>query len=313
MLNIFDETSLAVVVANCSEEEKIFLKSYLGLIKGRIVHWSREFSFPTLKKKDVLWIDSFDRFALSECVNWSIEVQVIGRLTYEEKRAASISGVTSFWNLEKYSIQSMTSGYFQKADEIYPIHALIWTDNKNFNHKLKSILHSFSVNEIATNNSDYAFSALREKYFDLLILDWDTTGIEIIRLLREFRNIKSTLNYFPRVIGIKDFSKMNIFQDLSMGIKDFCPVLFSQAEVLDLLVDSFPIGRDDLIGNNVALDKPFLKLYKGKNFNQLIFIYPEDKDFKKEKYILSEEELNLHIFKRQYEWLKDLVIHEQTD
>jgi hypothetical protein len=38
--------------------------------------------------------------------------------------------------------------------------------------------------------------------------------------------------------------------------------------------------------------------------------YPEDKDFRKEKYILSDEELNLHTFKRQFEWLRDLVIHE---
>jgi hypothetical protein len=95
-----------------------------------------------------------------------------------------------------------------------------------------------------------------------------------------------------------------------MGIKDFCPILFSQAEVMELLVDSLPIGRDELIGSTVSLDKPFLKLYKGKNENRIIFIYPEDKDFRKEKYILSDEELNLHIFKRQFEWLRDLVIHE---
>ncbi|HMV42464.1 MAG TPA: hypothetical protein PK079_03005 [Leptospiraceae bacterium] len=310
MESIFKDRHLAVIVANCTEEEKRFLKSCIDLQKGKVINWSKDFSFPTLNKNEILWIDGFDRTSLSECVNWSIQIQIIGRLTYEEKRASSISGVTSFWNLDQYSIESMASGYFKKTEEIYPIHALIWTDNKNFNHKLKSIFHSFSVNEITTNNSDYAFSALREKYFDLLVLDWDTTGIEIIRLLREFKNIRTSTNHFPRVLGIKDFTKMNIFQDLSMGIKDFCPVLFSQAEVLDILVDSLPIGRDELTGTSVTIDKPYLKLHKGKNINQLIFIYPEDKDFKREKYILSEEEMNLHIFKRQYEWLKDLVIHE---
>ena len=310
MLPLYDETNLAVMAVSCTSEEKKFILSCFELEKVKVIHWSREFSIPGLKKGEILFVESFDRLALSEFVNWSIQVQVIGRLSYEEKRSASISGITSYWNLDKYSIQSMSSGFFKRTEEIYPMQALVWTDNKNFNHKIKSVLRSFSINEITTNNTDYALQALREKYFDLLILDWDTTGIEVIRLLREFRNIKSTLNYFPRVIGIKDFSKMNIFQDLTMGIKDFCPILFSQAEVMELLVDSLPIGRDELIGSTVSLDKPFLKLYKGKNENRIIFIYPEDKDFKKEKYILSDEELNLHIFKRQFEWLRDLVIHE---
>ncbi len=312
MPSLHEDSNLAVMAVNCSAEEKKFILTCLELEKVKTILWSREFSIPTLKKNEVLFVDSFDRTALSEFVNWSIHVQVIGRLSYEEKRAASISGLTSFWNLNKYSIQSMASGFFKRTEEIYPIYALVWTDNKNFNHKIKSVLKSFAVNEITTNNTEYAFQALKEKYFDLLILDWDTTGIEVIRLLREFRNIKSTLNYFPRVIGIKDFTKMNIFQDLTMGIKDFCPILFSQAEVMELLVDSLPIGRDELVGTSVVLDKPFLKLHKGKNENRLIFIYPEDKDFKKEKYILSEEEMNLHIFKRQFEWLKDLVIHESS-
>ena len=310
MLPLYQDSNLAVIAVNCTVEEKNFLLASLALEKVSIVIWSKGFFIPSLKPKEVLFLDSFDRSALNELLSWSIQVQVIGRLSYEEKRSASISGLTSFWNLDKYSIQSMVSGFFKRVDEIYPIHALVWTDNKIFNHKLKSVLRSFSVNEITTNNSDYAFQALREKYFDLLILDWDTTGIEVIRLLREFKNIKSSLNYFPRVIGIKDFTKMNIFQDLMMGIKDFCPVLFSSAEVMDLLVDSLPIGRDELEGSNILLDKPYLKLFKGKVTNQLIFVYPEEKGFKKEKYILSEEEMNLHIFKRQFEWLKDLVIHE---
>ena len=310
MLPLYEESNLAVMAVNYTEEEKEFIFACLNLEKVKTIFWSREFSIPTLKKSEVVLVESFDRLALSEFVNWSIQVQIIGRLSYEEKRAASISGITSFWNLDQYSIQSMSIGFFKRTEEIYPIHALVWTDNKNFNHKIKSVLRSFSVNEMTTNNTDYAFQALREKYFDLLILDWDTAGIEVIRLLREFRNIKSTLNYFPRVVGIKDFTKMNIFQDLTMGIKDFCPILFSNAEVMELLVDSLPIGRDELVGKTVVMDKPFLKLYKGKNNNQLIFIYPDDKEFKKEKYILSEEEMNLHIFKRQFEWLKDLVIHE---
>ncbi|MBP7280563.1 MAG: hypothetical protein KBA66_03235 [Leptospiraceae bacterium] len=310
MLPIYEETNLAVMAVNCTLEEKKFILASLELEKVKIIFWSREFSIPSLQKKEVIFVDSFDRSALNEFLNWSLQVQLIGRLSYEEKRAASISGLTSFWNLDKYSIQSMTSGFFKRTEEIYPIHALIWTDNKNFNHKIKSILKSFSITEVTTNNSDYAFQALKEKYFDLLILDWDTTGIEVIRLLREFKNIKSTLNYFPRVIGIKDFSRMNIFQDLTMGIKDFCPVLFSSAEVIELLVDSLPIGRDELNGLTVSFDKPFLKLYKGKVNNQLIFIYPEDKEFKKEKYILSEEEISLQIFKRQFEWLRESTIHE---
>lgn len=310
MLPICKEMNLAIMAVNCTPEEKKFLLANLELEKVKIIHWSREFSIPSLQKNEVLFVDNFDRVALNDFFNWSIHVQVIGRLSYEEKRAASISGLTSFWNLDKYSIQSMAGGYFKRTEEICPIHALIWTDNKNYNHKLKSILRSFSITEITTNNSDFAFQTLKEKYFDLLILDWDTTGIEIIRLLREFKNIKSNLNYFPRVIGIKDFSKMNIFQDLTMGIKDFCPILFSASEVMELLVDSLPIGREELNGVTLSLDKPFLTLNKGRANNQLVFIYPEDRDFRKEKYILSEEELNLHMFKRQFEWLRDLNIHE---
>jgi CheY-like chemotaxis protein len=295
----------AVFLVNCSSEEKQFLVSLAKLLKGEIVYYDKAFSMESLKRNQILFIDSYENSLLIELLTWSIQVQVVGRMQPSEKIKADNAGLVSYWDLEKDSIQTLGRGIFQNIQSPFPIDSLVWTDHKKFNHRMKSLLDRFSIDEVVTNHPDAALIALKEQKFDLLILDWDTCGLEPIKILKEFRQIKSQRHYFPKVIGIKDFTKMNLFKDLSLGIKDFCPVLFNYTEVIELLSDSLPVGREEVIGLTYIQDKPYLKLNRGKDFFNLQFIYPEDKEFKKEKYILSDAELGFHIFKKQFLWLKE--------
>ncbi len=280
------------------------------LLNGELIFFNKGFSFASLGKNQILVLDHFDNEILIELQKWSIQVQIVGRLELNEKIFATNSGLVSFWNLEKDSIQILAKGIFQNIQSPIPIDAMVWTNNEKFNHRMKSILERFSIDEVVTNNPDVALIALKEQKFDLLILDWDTCGLEPIQVIREFRNIKSNRKFFPKVIGIKDFNKMNLFKDLSIGIKDFCPVLFHPNEVIELLADSLPIGREDISGAVIKQDKPYLKLNQGKNVFQLQFIYPDDKEFRTEKYILSESELGFQIFKKQFLWLFEIPLVE---
>jgi CheY-like chemotaxis protein len=284
--------------------------SLIELLEGEVLYYENDSSYSSLEKNQVLVFDSYDTEILQELQKWSIQVQVIGRLSRNEKISAANSGLVSFWNLENDSIQILAKGIFQNIQSPTPIDAIVWTDNTLFNHRMKSLLERFTIDEVVTNNPNVALIALKEQKFDLLILDWDGCGLEPIQVIREFRNIKSNRKFFPKVIGIKDFSKMNLFKDLSIGIKDFCPVLFHPNEVIELLSDSLPIGREDISGSVIKQDKPYLQLNQGRDLFQLQFIYPDDREFKKEKYILSEAELGFQIFKKQFLWLSEISIVE---
>jgi CheY-like chemotaxis protein len=302
----FSRTANLFFTPLCSIEEAEFIFSYVKLLKGNLVLFEKDFHFEKLKANDVLYIPEFDNEILQEALKWSIQTQVIGRMNPKQKMEASNSGLVSFWDLNQNSIQTLCKGFFQNIISPFPIDALVWTENQKFNHRMKSLCERFSIDLVSTENPNVALIALKEQKIDLLVLDWDSCGLEPIQIIKEFRNIKQTRKYFPKVLGIKDFTKMNLFKDLTLGIKDFCPVLFNPTEIIELLSDSLPVGREDFKGEVSFKDKPYLKLNRGKELFQLQFIYPDEKEFKKEVYALSEHEIGFQIFKKQFTWLSEI-------
>ncbi len=302
----FSRTANLFFTPLCTFEEVEFIFSLIKLLKGELILYDKNFKFETLKQNQILYIPEFDNEILIDALKWSVQVQVIGRLNQNQKIAGSNSGLVSFWDLDKNSIQSLSRGFFQNILSPFPIDALVWTEDQKFNHRMKSLSERFSIDTVVTENPNVALIALKEQKIDLLVLDWDTCGLEPIQVIREFRNIKQARKYFPKVLGIKDFNKMNLFKDLTLGIKDFCPVLFNPTEIIELLSDSLPVGREEFKGEIFSQDKPYLKLNRGKDLFQLQFIYPEDKEFKKEIYILSELEIGFQIFKKQFLWLREI-------
>lgn len=300
---IFNSIPFSVVFASCRQEEKDIVISSLKLQGAKIVYRDPGFAFRYPEKGEVLIIHEFTRDALEELNRYSVAMTVIGRLSQDEKHILYSSGYLSFWNLDNYNIELILTGMFKQVQSKIAITSIIWTGDRLLNRKLKSIFQMFSMQEVIAENTELALFALQEKHFDFMILDWDATGMETIRLIREFKDIRVKKNYFPRLLGIKDFEKPFVFQDLNLGIKDFSPVLFSKKEVLEILVNSFPIIFEE-VSPVKAEETPIMKWVTGKDYQRLVLEYPDDGKIKKQNPLLKQTDYELYIFKKQFEWIK---------
>ncbi|HNI25074.1 MAG TPA: hypothetical protein PLJ29_01860, partial [Leptospiraceae bacterium] len=106
---------------------------------------------------------------------------------------------------------------------------------------------------------------------------------------------------FPIVLGIKDFNRMNLFKDLSAGIKDFSKVLFNAREILQVLLHSFPV--EEPFNASDYEDFPVIQ----SDQNGLYLDYKkENSEFRKQIHTLEKKYQSL-IFARQFEWLSDFL------
>lgn len=101
-------------------------------------------------------------------------------------------------------------------------------------------------------------SSLKEKFKEyepgLLFVDWERLNVR--DTVDRLKNMPQR-GIFPTVIGIRDVKRENLFQDLSVGIGDYCLELYSEKEIFQILNHSIP----DLESES----------YGSENFKRLVF------------------------------------------
>jgi hypothetical protein len=297
----------AVVCNGLSKQEIEFLQFVLRTNGQELLFWDNLYGSPYLENHQVIFQDSFKTYSIKTLKDWAVEITVVGRLTMDERKFLFDNNIVSFWNLEKYPIQLLASFMLRRfVSDLKPI-CLMWTGDEKFNEMLSYILRSFSIDSIRSTKAEFALSALKENSYDFLVIDWDYGGIDTTKLIRELRILKTEINNFPISIGIKDFDKMDIFKDLSNGIKEFCSVLFSKKEVIELFLRSIPLSSKELFSKE-AREVPLLFLGKtntGKN--ALILDYERENQMSRMNAIQSSNQIDSIIFKRQFEWLSEFI------
>ncbi|MCE9500949.1 MAG: hypothetical protein K8R21_10695 [Leptospira sp.] len=249
------DTGSAILTRNLLREEINFLNSLSKLYGSILSNWSKNEKFNGLSAREILLIENFTFESLSSIFDWAIDPFLIGRFSEQEKKDAAKSGIAKFWDLENYSIQDFPWKQNFSPTENSGLIFAVYSDNFSFSKITKSILRSFGISPFLTTNFEELRLIIEGSRIDCLILDWDTGNFEPVIIHREFTKIRRQGKFFPPVIGIKDFNKPDLFKSLSSGIRDFSPFLFSQNEVIKLLINSMPLSKP----SEKASEKPFNK------------------------------------------------------
>ena len=293
----------AIITNNLYDAEWEFLQYALRSSGNTILYWNNFEGIPSLDKGQILLINGFSESAINLIRDWAIDLSVVGRLSEIELEFLNTTDTISFWNLEKYSLKSCISYVANRCIPDTSLKILLWTGSDRLNSLLLSLFRFYSLNATNANSPELALYTLDEKDYDILVLDWDYNGMDILLLIRELRIIKNFKSNFPVIVGIKDFDKPNIFKDLSMGIRDFCPVLFNKEEVWNLFKNSLPIEEESPIVS-LDMESPILKRKNPLEGDSITLEYLKENRILKSDNYASWNELEKMGFGRQFDWVK---------
>ncbi len=293
----------AIITNNLYDAEWEFLQYALRSSGNTLLYWNNFEGIPSLDKGQILLINGFSESAINLIRDWAIDLSVVGRLSEIELEFLNTTDTISFWNLEKYSLKSCISYVANRCIPDTSLKILLWTGSDRLNSLLLSLFRFYSLNATNANSPELALYTLDEKDYDILVLDWDYNGMDILLLIRELRIIKNYKSNFPVIVGIKDFDKPNIFKDLSMGIRDFCPVLFNKEEVWNLFKNSLPIEEESPIVS-LDMESPILKRKNPLEGDSITLEYLKENRILKSDNYASWNELEKMGFGRQFDWVK---------
>ena len=298
----YQDKPLCLILSDVPENTKRNLLSAIELEGGRsFAEWDENsVREPDLEYNRILLYPYFSERIISAVQDWSFEISVIGNLDRQKKELLFRSFISSYWNISTASPFSISQMFGKKIRQ-KSLRALIWTKNRLFNAHIGNLLKYYSCRSVLTENPEYARQTLNDSDYDILIVDWDNSGQETGVLIRDLRRLKEIKRNFPIVLGIKDFNRMNLFKDLSAGIKDFSKVLFNAREILQVLLHSFPV--EEPFNASDYEDFPVIQ----SDQNGLYLDYKkENSEFRKQIHTLEKKYQSL-IFARQFEWLSDFL------
>ncbi|MBE7412836.1 MAG: hypothetical protein HS129_12385 [Leptospiraceae bacterium] len=240
---------------------------------------------------DLTYIPNCDYKTIQELLNWSIEISVIGRLSSQQKLDLQELGVIQFWDLDKFSLTEFPVCISNKnTPDLLPC-IMIFTSDILFRKKLHSLLRLFQIHLMNSNTLPEFTFLIQNKKPDIIILDWDNENTEIGNIADSLKHIENKFTKTPLIVGIKDTHSLNLFSDLSK-IKEFCKILFSKKEVLEILLNSLPVEFDS---QATTVERNCINWNFLKSQNPSSFIL--------EKKELSTTRQNFESLKNLYFWL----------
>ncbi|WP_342776119.1 hypothetical protein [Leptospira gomenensis] len=210
------------------KEEKLFF-ALLEWKEISTLEWTGAAGFPEIKNGEVIVRKTIDVFSLQTALDWSKQPLLLGRIETSLLRELSLSGLDYFLNLETDSLLDLP---LENVPKKKGLTALVVGPDRRLYRRIKARLRvlgweTYPCTEIGTLTERF-----REFEPGLLFVDWER--LDVKETLEKLRNLPQRA-VFPPVIGIRDVKREGLFQDLSAGIRDFCPELYSEKEIYEIL------------------------------------------------------------------------------
>ncbi|MEM7180311.1 MAG: hypothetical protein AAF518_05335 [Spirochaetota bacterium] len=288
---------------NLEQAELRFLSGLVDLLGGTVISLQTSLSPGNITSGQILFTDSFH--TLQEWRDWGLNVTCIGRFTKTQVEKLYRESLTSFWNLEEDSLVELAPVLLRQFLLPHSPRIFVWTKEESFVRQMRGLLEAFSLSCSNTSNPDYALAFLEDESPELLVLDWDKSGIEIKQCIEKMESIREKTATFPKILGIKDFSKENLFKDLASGVKDFCSYLFSYSEALQVFMESLPfyVLKEDEFYPLEEIPYIVSQYSVQKKYNR--FSYEKENPHRTQKKEYTKYESDLNLFKQQFRWLQN--------
>lgn len=173
-----------------------------------------------------------------ELMEWSIEPLLIGDFSATELESYKKTGVSFYFNDSILKISELP--VFPATEQ--KLKFIIYTKDPLFDHQIQSILKSMGQEFFVEGRFEELVHKMKFINNYILILDWDKIPTPIFKIVETFEELKKTRSFL--LLGLKDFLKDNLYQDLKSGISGISNVLIQKEELIPTLLSSFPIQNE---------------------------------------------------------------------
>ncbi|AOP35355.1 hypothetical protein A0128_16810 [Leptospira tipperaryensis] len=226
------------------KEEKL-LFSLLDWKEISYLEWSSAGRFPETKKEEIVIRKSVEADSLRTSLDWSKQPLLIGRIDSKLLKELLDQGLNYFLNLESSKIIDipLEEISFRKG-----LNSIVVSPDPFLYQRIRAHLRAMGWETYPCRE----LSILRERYKEyepgILFVDWERLNVK--EAVEQLKNLPQR-STFPPIIGIRDVKRENLFQDLSMGIRDYCQELYSEKEILEILNQSiFEPERENIGSEN---------------------------------------------------------------
>ncbi|RHX88236.1 hypothetical protein [Leptospira stimsonii] len=224
------------------KEEKLLL-SLLDWKEISFLEWSNAGRFPETKAGEIVIRKSVESDSLQTVLDWSKQPLLIGRIDSKILKDLFERGLNYFLNLESSKIIDIP---LEEIPQRKGLHSIVVSTDSLLYQRIRAHLRAMGWECYPCKD----LSILKDRYKEyepgILFLDWERMNVK--EAVEQLKNLPQRPT-FPPVIGIRDVKRENLFQDLSLGIRDYCQELYSEKEILEILNHSIQSGERENIGS----------------------------------------------------------------
>ncbi|MBM9501205.1 response regulator [Leptospira sp. 201903071] len=224
------------------KEEKLLL-SLLDWKEISFVEWSSGGRFPETKTGEIVIRKSIETDSLQTALDWSKQPLLIGRMESKSLGELFDHGLNYFLNLESSKIIDIP---LEEIPQKKGLNALVVGPDPLLYQRIRAHLRAMGWETYPCKELSFLRDRYKEYEPGILFLDWERLNVK--DAVDQLRNLPQRPT-FPPIVGIRDVKRENLFQDLSLGIRDYCQELYSEKEILEILNQSIHEAERENIGS----------------------------------------------------------------
>ncbi|TGN20564.1 response regulator transcription factor [Leptospira idonii] len=229
-----------------------------------------------------------------ELLEWSIEPLLCGNFDEQEKLNYYESGASLLWEESCRSVNSLPS----YPPNLSYTNWAVYTANPIFDKHISTLLRSLGETVYVEGKFEHLLKRIQTSPIHLAILDWDSLGSSLPQCIERLKSIhKERQTLF---LGLKDFDRDHLYRDLSLGISQISPSLFSGKDLLEVLARSLPVRKEREEENTRTSEFRRIKFeFQEKNLPMRYELTEE-----REKTVLeNKEDTNVKNVRNLFRWL----------
>ncbi|MBM9579310.1 response regulator [Leptospira sp. 201903070] len=223
------------------KEEKLLL-SLLDWKEISFVEWSTSGRFPETKTGEIVIRKSIESDSLQTSFDWSKQPLLIGRIDSKLLENLFNHGLNYFLNLESSKIIDIP---LEDIPQKKGLNSLVVSPDPFLYRRIRAHLRAMGWETYPCKELSFLRDRYKEYEPGILFLDWERLNVK--DGVEQLKNLPQRPT-FPPIIGIRDVKRENLFQDLSLGIRDYCQELYSEKEILNILNHSIQGEERENIG-----------------------------------------------------------------
>ncbi|EMO22808.1 hypothetical protein LEP1GSC168_1785 [Leptospira santarosai str. HAI134] len=238
-------------LSGLTKKEERLLFSLLDWKEISVQEWTEAERFPESNPGQIVVRKTIEVDSLQTAIDWSKQPLLIGRVESFPLKKLFLQGLNYFLDLQTSQIIDIP---LENVPQKKGLNSIVIGPDPLLFQRIRAHLKVLGWETVPCRE----LSSLKEKFKEyepgLLFVDWERLNVR--DTVDRLKNMPQR-GIFPTVIGIRDVKRENLFQDLSVGIGDYCLELYSEKEIFQILNHSIP----DLESES----------YGSENFKRLVF------------------------------------------